>query len=170
MPHIKFGPGILSALSTFNETLIDSEIETFNHQYILDRCPERTVAARLAVERLKLPLGLGYAILSRFGELHWSLDHLTCSIEPSIPPPSFVLMTALYLVKWLDTIDVEKEAGLVDEEEQEILARLQELLSQTDFMANEENLSAVVLELGAGLLSEACVYGCISPSSCVSDK
>jgi hypothetical protein len=84
-------------------------------------------------------------------------------------------MTALYLVKWLDTIEVEKEAGLVDEEEQEILARLQELLSQTDFMANEENLSAVVLELGAGLLSEACVYGCIllypayltnSPSIC----
>jgi hypothetical protein len=85
MPSIRFGPGILSALSTFNETLIDTEIQKFN-QYILDRCPERTVAARLAVERLKLPLGLGYAILSRFGELHWSLDHLTCSIEPSILP------------------------------------------------------------------------------------
>lgn len=79
-------------------------------------------------------------------------------------------MTALYLVKWLDTIEVEKEAGLVDEEEQEILARLQELLSQTDFMANEENLSAVVLELGAGLLSEACVYGCIPSLSRLSDK
>lgn len=85
MPHIKFGPGILSALSTFNEKLIDSEIQAFN-QYVLDRCPERTVAAKLAVERLKLPLGLGYAILSRFGELHWSLDHLTCSIEPSTTP------------------------------------------------------------------------------------
>jgi hypothetical protein len=87
MPHIKFGPPILGALSTFNETLIDNEIEAFN-KCILDRCPERTVAARLAVERLKLPLGLGYAILSRFGELHWSLDHLTCSIEPSTPHTS----------------------------------------------------------------------------------
>lgn len=72
-------------------------------------------------------------------------------------------MVALYLVKWLDTIDVEKEAGLIDDEEQEILARLQELLSQTDFMAKEDKLSAVVLELGSGLLSEACVYGCIPP-------
>jgi hypothetical protein len=87
MPHIKFGPPILGALSTFNETLIDNEIEAFN-KCNLDRCPERTVAARLAVERLKLPLGLGYAILSRFGELHWSLDHLTCSIEPSTPHTS----------------------------------------------------------------------------------
>jgi hypothetical protein len=71
-------------------------------------------------------------------------------------------MVALYLVKWLDTIDMERESGLLDVEELEILARLQELLSQTDLNVKDDRLSAVVLELGAGLLSEACVYGCSS--------
>lgn len=82
MPHIKFGPPILAALATLDESLIDKEIQNFTSIY-LKRCPERAAAARLAVERLKLPLGLSYGILSTFGELHWSLDHLTCSIEPS---------------------------------------------------------------------------------------
>jgi hypothetical protein len=57
---------------------------------------------------------------------------------------------------------MERESGLLDEEELEILARLQELLSQTDLNVKDDRLSAVVLELGAGLLSEACVYGCRS--------
>jgi hypothetical protein len=84
MPQIKFGSPILAAFATYDDIMIDKEIEKFNSIH-LKRCPERTAAARLAVDRLKLPLGLGYAILSRFGELHWSLDHLTCSIEPSSP-------------------------------------------------------------------------------------
>jgi hypothetical protein len=66
----------------------------------------------------------------------------------------------LYLVKWIDTVENEKISGKLDDEELELLGRLQDLVSQTDFTIKNDKLSAVVLELGAGLLSEAWVYGC----------
>jgi len=83
MPHIRFGPRILTALATYDESSIDKEIQEFNSMP-LTRSPERTAAARLAVDRLKLPLSLGYTMTITFGEWNWSLDHLACSIEPSI--------------------------------------------------------------------------------------
>jgi hypothetical protein len=72
---------------------------------------------------------------------------------------------ALYLVKWIDTVENEQQSGVLDDEELEILRRLQELVSQTDVNVKGDKLSAVVLEVGAGLLSEARVYGCISTNS-----
>jgi len=83
MPHIGFGPSILTALATYDEDIIDRAIQSFNSTY-LSRCPERTAAARLAVERWQLPLGLGYALQCKTAALNWSLDHVSCSIEPSI--------------------------------------------------------------------------------------
>ena len=82
MPHIGFGPSILTALATYDEDIIDRAIQNFNSTY-LSRCPERTAAARLAVERWQLPLGLGYALQCKTAALNWSLDHVSCSIEPS---------------------------------------------------------------------------------------
>jgi hypothetical protein len=72
------------------------------------------------------------------------------------------LMVALYLAKWLDTVEQEKQAGLLDSEEMEILQRLHDLMSQTELNIQDVSLPAVVLELGAGLLMETWVYGCIS--------
>lgn len=69
-------------------------------------------------------------------------------------------MVALYLSKWLETVEEEKQSGILDEEEREILGRLQDLMSQTELNIQENRLSAVVLELGAGLLTETWVYGC----------
>jgi len=83
MPHIGFGPSILTAFATYDEAIIDRAIQSFNSTY-LSRCPERTAAARLAVERWQLPLGLGYALQCKTAALNWSLDHVSCSIEPSI--------------------------------------------------------------------------------------
>ena len=158
MPQIGFGPSILTALATYNEEIIDRAIQNFNSTY-LTRCPERTAAARLAVERWQLPLGLGYALQCKTAALNWSLDHVSCSIEPST---SRYLKSnlALYLSKWLDTVEEEKQSGILDEEEREILGRLQDLMSQTELNIQENRLSAVVLELGAGLLTETWVYGC----------
>ena len=62
--------------------------------------------------------------------------------------------------KWLETVEEEKQSGILDEEEREILGRLQDLMSQTELNIQENRLSAVVLELGAGLLTETWVYGC----------
>jgi hypothetical protein len=42
------------------------------------------------------------------------------------------------------------------------LTRLQDLMSQTELNIQDVSLSAVVLELGAGLLTETWVYGCKS--------
>lgn len=84
MPQIGFGPSILTAFATYDEAIIDHAIQNFNSTY-LSRCPERTAAARLAVERWQLPLGLGYALQCKTAALNWSLDHVSCSIEPSIP-------------------------------------------------------------------------------------
>src|SRR5271168_3501298 len=70
-------------------------------------------------------------------------------------------MAALYLAKWLDTVEQEKQAGLLDSEEMEILKRLHDLMSQTELNIQDVSLPAVVLELGAGLLMETWVYGCI---------
>ena len=83
MPQIGFGPSILTALATYDNEIIDRAIQNFNSTY-LTRCPERTAAARLAVERWQLPLGLGYALQCKTAALNWSLDHVSCSIEPSI--------------------------------------------------------------------------------------
>lgn len=69
---------------------------------------------------------------------------------------------ALYLSKWLETVEEEKQSGILDEEEREILGRLQDLMSQTELNIQDVRLSAVVLELGAGLLMETWVYGCKS--------
>jgi hypothetical protein len=71
------------------------------------------------------------------------------------------LILALYLSKWLDTVEEEKQSGVLDDEEREILTRLQDLMSQTELNIQEASLPAVVLELGAGLLTETWVYGCI---------
>lgn len=71
------------------------------------------------------------------------------------------LIVALYLSKWLDTVEEEKQSGVLDDEEREILTRLQDLMSQTELNIQEASLPAVVLELGAGLLTETWVYGCI---------
>jgi len=46
----------------------------------------------------------------------------------------------------------------------EILNRLHDLMSQTELNIQDDSLPAVVLELGAGLLIETWVYGCISRS------
>src|SRR5271169_1327640 len=70
-------------------------------------------------------------------------------------------MLALYLSKWLETVEAEKQSGLLDDEELEILNRLQDLMSQTELNIKDDRLSAVVLELGAGLLTETWVYGCM---------
>jgi hypothetical protein len=70
-------------------------------------------------------------------------------------------MSALYLSKWLETVEAEKQSGLLDDEELEILSRLQDLMSQTELNIKDDRLSAVVLELGAGLLTETWVYGCM---------
>jgi hypothetical protein len=83
MPHISFGPPLLTALATYDNDIIDRAIQNFNSMY-LTRSPERTAAARLAVERWQLPLGLGYALQCKTAALNWSLDHVSCSIEPSI--------------------------------------------------------------------------------------
>jgi hypothetical protein len=83
MPHISFGPSILTALATYDESIVDRAIQNFNNTY-LSRSPERTAAARLAVERWQLPLGLGYALQCKTAALNWSLDHVSCSIEPSM--------------------------------------------------------------------------------------
>jgi hypothetical protein len=72
---------------------------------------------------------------------------------------------ALYLVKWIDTVESEQQSGILDDEELGILRRLQELVSQTDVNVKGDKLSAVVLEVGTGLLSEARVYGCMSTIS-----
>ena len=71
-------------------------------------------------------------------------------------------MVALYLSKWLETVEEEKQSGVLDDEEREILTRLQDLMSQTELNIQDVSLSAVVLELGAGLLTETWVYGCTS--------
>jgi hypothetical protein len=57
-------------------------------------------------------------------------------------------------------VEEENQSGLLDEEEREILTRLRDLMSQTELNIQENRLSAVVLELGAGLLTETWVYGC----------
>lgn len=167
MPHVGFGPSILTAFATYDVDIIDRAIQNFNSTY-LSRCPERTAAARLAVERWQLPLGLGYALQCKTAALNWSLDHVSCSIEPSnLPAYHFFgcwLMVALYLSKWLETVEEEKQSGVLDDEEREILTRLQDLMSQTELNIQDVSLSAVVLELGAGLLTETWVYGCTSPS------
>jgi len=51
----------------------------------------------------------------------------------------------------------------LDVDELEILCRLKDLISQADLDTKPDNLSAVVLDLGAGFLSESRVYGCIPP-------
>jgi hypothetical protein len=70
---------------------------------------------------------------------------------------------ALYLSKWLETVEAEKHSGVLDEEEREILRRLEDLMSQTELNIQDSSLSAVVLELGSGLLTETWVYGCLFP-------
>jgi hypothetical protein len=159
MPQIGFGPSLLTALATYDEELIDRAIQNFNCTY-LTRCPERTAAARLAVERWQLPLGLGYALQCKTAALNWSLDHVSCSIEPSITPCWCDSPAALYLSKWLETVEEEKRSGILDDEEHQILARLQDLMSQTELNIQDASLSALVLELGEGLLTETWVYGC----------
>jgi hypothetical protein len=160
MPHVGFGPSILTAFATYDVDIIDRAIQNFNSTY-LSRCPERTAAARLAVERWQLPLGLGYALQCKTAALNWSLDHVSCSIEPSIFLFLGCANVALYLSKWLETVEEEKQSGVLDDEEREILTRLQDLMSQTELNIQDVSLSAVVLELGAGLLTETWVYGCI---------
>ena len=150
----------MTALATLDQNLIDRAIQNFENAY-LTRCSERTAAARLAVERWQLPLGLGYALQCKTAALNWSLDHVSCSIEPSIRAPVLRLTLALYLSKWLETVEAEKQSGLLDDEELEILSRLQDLMSQTELNIKDDRLSAVVLELGAGLLTETWVYGCM---------
>jgi hypothetical protein len=59
-------------------------------------------------------------------------------------------------------VEEEKQSGVLDDEEREILTRLQDLMSQTELNIQDVSLSAVVLELGAGLLTETWVYGCTS--------
>jgi len=83
MPQIAFGPALLTAFATYDEEIIDRATQNFNNMY-LTRCPERTAAARLAVERWQLPLGLGYALQCKTAALNWSLDHVSCSIEQSM--------------------------------------------------------------------------------------
>jgi hypothetical protein len=73
-----------------------------------------------------------------------------------------LINVALFLAKWLETVEEEKQSGILDEEEREILTRLQDLMSQTELNIQDVSLSAVVLELGAGLLIETWVYGCKS--------
>jgi hypothetical protein len=63
-------------------------------------------------------------------------------------------------VKWLNTVEFETQSGTFDTEEQEILHRLHELISQTDLDAKGDNLSAVVLDLAASFLLEPRVYSC----------
>ena len=91
MPHVGFGPSILTAFATYDVDIIDRAIQNFNSSY-LSRCPERTAAARLAVERWQLPLGLGYELQCKTAALNWSLDHVSCSIEPSTSPLTFVFL------------------------------------------------------------------------------
>jgi hypothetical protein len=71
------------------------------------------------------------------------------------------LTSALFLAKWLETVEEEKQSGILHEEEREILSRLQDLMLQTELNIQDVSLSAVVLELGAGLLIETWVYGCV---------
>ena len=83
MPHIRFGPAIMAALATYDESFIDNEIQKFNSTH-LSRSPNRAAAARLAVDRFKLPLSIGYSMLVTFGVWNFSVDHLASSIELSI--------------------------------------------------------------------------------------
>jgi hypothetical protein len=133
MPHIAFGPAILTAFATYDGDIIDNAIQNFNSTY-LTRSPECTAA------------------------LNWSLDHVSCSIEPSMSPRT--INVALFLAKWLETVEEEKQSGILDEEERDILSRLQDLMSQTELNIQDVSLSTIVLELGAGLLIETWVYGC----------
>ena len=94
MPQIGFGPPLMTALATYDEDLIDRAIINFNSCY-LTRCPERTAAARLAVDRWQLPLGLGYALQCKTAALNWSLDHVSCSIEPSMFPSLNVINSSV---------------------------------------------------------------------------
>jgi hypothetical protein len=67
-------------------------------------------------------------------------------------------------------VEEEKQSGVLDDEEREILTRLQDLMSQTELNIQDVSLSAVVLELGAGLLTETWVYGCTSQTLRIADN
>ena len=55
----------------------------------------------------------------------------------------------------------ENDDGTLDVAEVEIMSQLKDLVSQADLETKGDNLSAFVLELGAGLLSGCPVYGCM---------
>ncbi|KAF2027349.1 hypothetical protein EK21DRAFT_114975 [Setomelanomma holmii] len=115
----------------------------------LERSPLFTKAAGKACQRFLTPIKIGHLLVRKTAAFSWSVEHAAAAWD-----------TALFLTKWLHTLDIESSMIPPTVEEEAILSQMKNSLSEVDYPYSEgTSLAAAISRAWAPFLTDVWVWG-----------
>lgn len=113
------------------------------------RSPLLTKAALKAYEGFLTPVKIGHLLVRKTAAFSWSVEHAVAGWD-----------AALFLTKWIHTVEVQTPTYPPDEEESQILEHLKELLTEVESdYDGTGSLAAAIAKVWSTFLDDVWVWG-----------
>ncbi|OCL08029.1 hypothetical protein AOQ84DRAFT_389133 [Glonium stellatum] len=135
-------------LLTDNPEEIASSVTTYVAA-IQERSPLLTKAALKAHEGFLTPVKIGHLLVRKTAALSWSVEHAVAGWD-----------AALFLTKWIHTVEVQAPTYPPDEQESQIVEQLKELLTEVESdYDGTGSLAAAIAKVWSTFLDDVWVWG-----------
>jgi len=130
------------------------------------RSPLLTKAALKAYEGFLTPVKIGHLLVRKTAALSWSVEHAVAGWDAGENRPLFFQPfqfsnqnLALFLTKWIHTVEVQTPTYPPDKEESQILEHLKELLTEVESDYDGiGSLAAAIAKVWSTFLDDVCFY------------